>query len=417
MEKYPFSCEKAEFVLDSFAKTTGLSCRLIDEEGNTVKHIQDKYNVYENLKLNDDQLKESYLYGANQALVYGGSYIFFGPFGFVHFTTPIISSDKIVGAFVVGPILMTQRDQFLFDLILSKSEYNESNKNEIVRLLDTIPVISTGRVKAYSDLLLCSVHYAASEGYDRFERDQKQMEQRSEIVTYMSYLKTMGGETLEGSAYPVEKEKELMNLISIGDKEGSNRVLNEIMAHIYIGYGMDFKLLKSRVLELVVLLSRAAIEGGAVAEDIFGLNYSYLNEINDYDTVDQLTSWLAKITNKFSASVFRFGQAKHKDSIYKAMAYIKRSYMEKITLEEVAQHVYFSAAYFSKIFKDETGITFNKYLNKVRIAASKQLLKEKDISLADIAEAVGFHDQSHFSKMFKSATQLSPKKFRESLKQ
>jgi two-component system, response regulator YesN len=225
----------------------------------------------------------------------------------------------------------------------------------------------------------------------------------------------MGGETLEGSAYPVEKEKELMNHISIGDREGSKRVLNEIMAHIYIGYGMKYDLLKSRVLELVVLLSRAALEGGAQAEEIFGLNYSYLNEINDYKTVDQLSAWLAKICDRFILSIFRFGEAKHQDAVFKAMAYIQHNYMNKITLEDVAAKVFFSESYFSNIFKKETGISFNKYLNKVRIAASKQLLKEKDLSLADISESVGFHDQSHFSKMFKLITKVSPKKYRESL--
>ena len=417
MKNRQFSCESAEFVLDSFAKTTGLTCRLIDDKGETISLVKDMYNVYMELKLNEDILKESFLYGANQALVYGGSYIFFSPYGFVHFTTPIIKNEKIVGAFVVGPILMTERDQFLFDLIISFSEYDEKDSDLIAKRLDAIPIVSTTRVKAYSDLLLCCAHFVTAEGYDRFEKDQKRMKQRSEIASYISYIKTMGGEALDSPAYPVEKEKELMSHISIGDRNESNRILNEILAHIYIGYGMDFDLLKSRVLELVVLLSRAAIEGGAVVEEIFGLNYSYLSEINDYDTIDQLTEWLAKITNKFSASVFQFGKAKHRDSIFKAMDYIKRGYMRKITLEEVAEHVYFSGAYFSKIFKEETGITFNKYLNKVRITSSKELLKEKDLSLSDIAEAVGFHDQSHFSKIFKISAKMSPKKYRELLKQ
>ncbi len=304
----------------------------------------------------------------------------------------------------------------MYDKILINSRLNASDDVDVVQVLKEIPLLSTKKVKALSDLLLLSVHYVDIEGYTKFEKDQEQMEQRSEIVTYMSYLKSMGGDTTEDSAYPIEKEKELMNLISIGDENGANRVLNEIMAHIYIGYGMQFEPLKSRVLELVVLLSRAALEGGAQAEEVFGLNYSYLNEIHAYNSVDELTDWLAKIIKRFTTSVFRFGEAKHQDAIYKALDYIKRNYMNKLTLDEVAEHVYFSGTYFSKIFKNETGTTFNKYLNKVRISASKQMLKDKDMALADIADAVGFHDQSHFSKMFKTVTGTSPKKYRESLK-
>ncbi len=368
------------------------------------------------LRLNVDKNSESFIYGANQASIFGGSYVYFGPYGLVYFTTPLLSDETIVGAFVVGPVLMTKPDNFLYDKILINSRLNASDDVDVVQVLKEIPLLSTKKVKALSDLLLLSVHYVDIEGYTKFEKDQEQMEQRSEIVTYMSYLKSMGGDTTEDSAYPIEKEKELMNLISIGDENGANRVLNEIMAHIYIGYGMQFEPLKSRVLELVVLLSRAALEGGAQAEEVFGLNYSYLNEIHAYNSVDELTDWLAKIIKRFTTSVFRFGEAKHQDAIYKALDYIKRNYMNKLTLDEVAEHVYFSGTYFSKIFKNETGTTFNKYLNKVRISASKQMLKDKDMALADIADAVGFHDQSHFSKMFKTVTGTSPKKYRESLK-
>ncbi len=172
------------------------------------------------------------------------------------------------------------------------------------------------------------------------------------------------------------------------------------MLRVFTTFGGDFQSLKSRVLELVVLLSRAALEGGAQVEEVFGLNYSYLDEIHRFRTADELTEWLANVCRRFTMSVFRFGEAKHKDAIFKAMDYIRGNYMNKLTLEEVASHVFFSPQHFSKIFGKETGTTFNRYLNKVRINNSKTLLKNKDINIADIANMVGFHDQSHFTKTF-----------------
>lgn len=416
MKPYSFDYDKACFILDSYGSSTGLTCSLVDETGRIITSVGDHGIIYDRLKMNRDRLSESFLYGATQASVFGGSYIYFGPFGLVYFTTPILAESVIAGAFVVGPVLMTEPDQFLCDKLFENARIKASSNEDVLQLIKTIPVIPARKVKSLSDLLLVASHYVDDQSHQKFREDQKRMAQGSEIASYMAYLKTMGGETLGESAYPIEKERELMNLISIGDEDGARRVLNEIMAHIYIGYGMNYKLLKSRVLELVVLLSRAALEGGAQAEEVFGLNYSYLSEIHDYDSVDQLTEWLGRIIKRFTMSVFRFGEAKHQDAIYKALEYIKHNYMNKLTLEEVAEHVFFSGAYFSKIFKNETGTTFNKYLNKVRISASKQLLKEKDLALAEIADTVGFHDQSHFSKMFKTITGTSPKKYRESLK-
>ena len=54
-----------------------------------------------------------------------------------------------------------------------------------------------------------------------------------------------------------------------------------------ISGGNDFGIIKSRVLELVVLLSRAALEGGADVEQIFGLNYRYMNKIHSFTKIEE----------------------------------------------------------------------------------------------------------------------------------
>lgn len=69
-------------------------------------------------------------------------------------------------------------------------------------------------------------------------------------------------------------------------------------------------------------------------------------------------------------------------------------------------------SYFSTVFKNATGLSFKEYLNKVRIEESKILLQNTDFSIIDIAVAVGFEDQSYFSKVFKKYTGTTPKQFR-----
>ena len=69
-------------------------------------------------------------------------------------------------------------------------------------------------------------------------------------------------------------------------------------------------------------------------------------------------------------------------------------------------------SYFSTVFKNAAGLSFKEYLNKVRIEESKILLQNTDFSIIDIAVAVGFEDQSYFSKVFKKYTGTTPKQFR-----
>lgn len=116
---------------------------------------------------------------------------------------------------------------------------------------------------------------------------------------------------------------------------------------------------------------------------------------------------------RFTDHVFNLANIKRKDVIFKSIDYIRKNYMKKVTLDEVAACVYLSPSYFSKVFKQEMEMSFNTYLNYIRIEMSKKLLSDPSIAIVDISNLVGFEDQSYFSKVFKKMTGLSPKKFRE----
>ncbi len=72
---------------------------------------------------------------------------------------------------------------------------------------------------------------------------------------------------------------------------------------------------------------------------------------------------------------------KHVDVIYKAIDYIKRNFMKKISLKDVADYVMLSPSYFSKLFKDEMNSNFNQFLNMIRIERSKSVLLDNSIPL------------------------------------
>jgi YesN/AraC family two-component response regulator len=96
----------------------------------------------------------------------------------------------------------------------------------------------------------------------------------------------------------------------------------------------------------------------------------------------------------------------------KAIRYISKNYASNITLNDVAEQVHLNPAYFSSLFKQSTGSSFKEYLNMVRIEESKRLLSNTDYSIMDISQAVGFEDQSYFTKIFKKYTGLTPREYR-----
>ena len=218
----------------------------------------------------------------------------------------------------------------------------------------------------------------------------------------------------ESHSYPFDKERELLRLIAQGDKKGSQRLLNEILGSVFFSAGRNFEVVKSRVLELVVLLSRAAVEGGAEVEQVFGLNLKYLRQIHNFSSVDDLAAWLSRIMLRFTDFVFDLREVKHADAIYRAVQYVHQNFAEKITLDAVAREVYLSPAYFSKVFKDELKVSFNNYLNRYRIDKARDILRNTSIALVDVAAMVGYEDQSYFSKVFKKIAGVTPGRYRES---
>ena len=99
--------------------------------------------------------------------------------------------------------------------------------------------------------------------------------------------------------------------------------------------------------------------------------------------------------------------------IHRCIQYIGEHYSEPITLREAAEHVYLTPPYLCRIFKKETGVTFNEYLNRIRVNKAKELLANRKLRLTDISLLVGFEDQSYFTKVFKRITGMLPSVWRE----
>jgi AraC-like DNA-binding protein len=231
------------------------------------------------------------------------------------------------------------------------------------------------------------------------------------ISDYIQDLKKAEGDGAK--LYPLDKEDELLAAMQRGDKKSATGLLNQILGHIFFYSGLSMDVIRSRVVELVALLSRAAVKGGADMEAVLGMNYTYLNEVDKVNSIEDLAYWLSLVMNRYMDTVFPFVAVKHVNTIYKAVDFIRSNYMNKITLEETAQYVYLSPAYFSKIFKEETKSNFNVFLNNIRIEQAKKLLLNDNINLSDISNIVGYEDQSYFTKVFKRVTGVSPGRFRQ----
>lgn len=96
-----------------------------------------------------------------------------------------------------------------------------------------------------------------------------------------------------------------------------------------------------------------------------------------------------------------------------AKLYIKSNFSKPLSLEIIGEQVGLNPAYFSSVFKKETGVSFVDYLTEVRIQNTKELLVNTGRSVNDIAELSGFNDLKYFNKKFRKYTGLSPSEYRK----
>lgn len=103
----------------------------------------------------------------------------------------------------------------------------------------------------------------------------------------------------------------------------------------------------------------------------------------------------------------------HNRFVRKAEQFVREHYAEPLTLADAAAQVGLNPAYLSALFKKTANCGFREYLNRVRIAAAREKLLHTEEAIVDIASNCGFNDQSYFTKVFKTATGLTPREYRE----
>ncbi len=101
--------------------------------------------------------------------------------------------------------------------------------------------------------------------------------------------------------------------------------------------------------------------------------------------------------------------------IARAKQYIEEKHTEELSLGQVAKTVNTCTFYFCKIFKKATGLTFTKYLSRVRIEKAKHFLLNPNLRISEIAYEVGFQSLTHFNRVFKKIVGQSPTEYRARL--
>lgn len=400
-------------MLEAFQTCVELPIQVIDENGDILESCGPETCFCQTFKKHlpsGDTCEILHTNASKRAISLGETYIFSCHANLNHIVFPLMNKDTFFGSILVGPFLMDSPDSLLILDISKRYTIPVESLLELYEDSNSIKVITPAHVTQISKLLYYLFSSLISDSRQQLIINQSKLHQQSKINESIQMYKSFGEE--QKSSYPYEKEKELITKVKTKNVHEAKGILNDLLGYVLFSEGNSMDVLKARAIELCSLLSRAAIEGGAATDSILKINNHFLQNLQSINNLDELCYKLQESVEVFTDSMFNYIPSKNNELIKKAISHISKNYSKTLTLEEVANHVHLNSAYFSTVFKQSCGSSFKEYLNMVRIEESKRLLANTDYSVIDIAIAVGFEDQSYFSKVFKKYTGLTPKQYR-----
>lgn len=130
--------------------------------------------------------------------------------------------------------------------------------------------------------------------------------------------------------------------------------------------------------------------------------------------LEETLEGLHHVLTSFTRRIF-LAEGGHEEQLSyaeRAVQMIQRYYAEDISLQSVASQINVNPSYLSRVFKQEKGENFISYLTRVRIERAKVFLESRKYKVYEVADKVGYHNYTYFSKIFKKIVGVSPEEFR-----
>jgi two-component system response regulator YesN len=406
-------------LLSSFTQSTGIPLRLMNFHGKKVWQSdicrgKTFFCHIPHPEVEGDRFcRAAHKKAVNESIRWGEATIRTCCHSFMQITAPIMDRGRLVGYLVASPFLLVDPADLQPDELPFLSS-NVEKKRIFEKVLLSIPVVKDDEAGQAAKKLFQLADRFSHPDLGCLREVREIQELQGKIVDQIRDLKTIDRDLNSGSLTKLfyEQEKEIIAKIRLGDRIGAKEILYRLLAIILTQYLEKFELLKISILELIIILTRAAVEAGTKIEEVLGMRYRFITESASIKDQENLCIWVVQLLEKLMDGIYETRHAKNYQRLKKALDFIETNCGEPLTVEQIAKEVYLSSSRLSHIIRNELGMTLGNYISRVRIDKAKSLLKEKELPISQIALEVGFPDQSYFTKVFKKIERCTPKVFR-----
>lgn len=205
-----------------------------------------------------------------------------------------------------------------------------------------------------------------------------------------------------------------MDCITRCDQQGAKEVLDQINSLERAKLAAEpIRSLKNSLICSCTLFTRAIIHGGVLPEDAFNLSDVMIRQIEKLDTVPDLIEFEYEMVTCFIDTLRATEKLEYNPLVNKAITYIHRKIISNdLLLENIAEFVGVHPSYLSKIFKEAVGMTISEFINRKKIEDSKYFLLHTNLQLSEVAQMLGYCNQSYYTSLFKKYSGMTPGQYK-----
>jgi branched-chain amino acid transport system substrate-binding protein len=209
-----------------------------------------------------------------------------------------------------------------------------------------------------------------------------------------------------------ERECNMVTALRTGDTTKVKELLSQLTSLLLSCHIDRPDLLKLWATEIISTLCQTLIEGKAEFQTITRIKLDAISKVAMAESPQAVCLDFLMAVQKLLRGVGTQGITSTHRVLRKALAFIEKNYNTPLTVNQIAGAVSLSASHLSHVIKKERSLTLGKCIAQVRIEKAKQLLRNSDLPICQIAMEVGYPDQSYFTKIFKKYEKITPAEYR-----
>ncbi|QWU45662.1 helix-turn-helix domain-containing protein [Bacillus sp. NP247] len=321
-------------------------------------------------------------------------------------------NDPLSGNIIVGPVLYSRLSETSIKGIVNDLQL-KTDKEEMIHYYQSLPVLSNLQFLNISMVLYYMLYQQKLDIADILQKNILLKKDDFEIEKPDIHISEQRQSTLTHIDPLVERK--IFECIKEGKKDDLIKNLRQLPESGDLGVLSKTSHLRSQknsAIAAITLATRSAIDGGLFPEIAYTLSDLLIQKLEEIKKSEAISPFLENALLEFSERVNNGKMQKHSKPINICQNYIFTHLYEDITLSHLAEIVVLNPSYLSSLFKKEVGISLGEYIQLAKIDESKSSMTYTKHSISEISTLLNFHDQSHFTKVFKKHTGISPRQFK-----